>query len=139
MIQRIQTIYLLLSAISLIMILLLPVGYQEAESGVVANIAMSSNLPTFILSILSGIVAVFSIFLFNNRKLQLRITSIVILLAVLTLSSLVFYLYVIGKDIITSPNFIPYVLAGFGIIFGILAYRGIDADDKLVRSMDRLR
>lgn len=139
MIQRIQTIYLLLSAVSLLVLLFLPVGYQEAESGIVANVGMSSNLATFILSILSAVVALLAIFLFNNRKLQLRITSIQILLSVLTLGSLALFQYVSGKDLITTPNYIPYVLAVFGAVFGILAYRGVDADDKLVRSMDRLR
>ncbi len=139
MIQRIQTIYLLLAAISLSVILFLPVGYQEAESGIVANVAMSKNLPTCILSIISAVTAILTIFLFNNRKLQLRITSVAILLAVLTTASIAVFQFVSGKALLTTLNYIPYVFAVFSVIFGILAYRGINADDKLVRSMDRLR
>lgn len=139
MIQRVQTIYLLLASISLFVIIFLPIGYQEAASNSVTNVDVMDNLPTFILSIISAIVGLVSIFLFRNRKLQMLITSLFILLSILTLASLVFFDFVTGKSFITKPNFIPYGLAIFGAIFGLLAHRGISADEKLVRSMDRLR
>src|SRR5690554_4308969 len=117
MIQRVQTIYLLLASISLFVIIFLPIGYQEAASNSVTNVDVMDNLPTFILSIISAIVGLVSIFLFRNRKLQMLITSLFILLSILTLASLVFFDFVTGKSFITKPNFIPYGLAIFGAIF----------------------
>lgn len=139
MIQRVQTIYLLLASISIFVIIFLPIGYQEAASNSITNIDMLDNLPTSILVVVSTIIGLLSIFLFKNRKLQLITTTLFILLSLLTLGSLVFFDFVTGKEFITRPNYIPYALAIFGAIFGILAHRGISADEKLVRSMDRLR
>ncbi len=139
MIQRIQTIYLLLASVSLAVILFLSVGYQEAASKTVASLSMTTNLTTFILALISAITAAAAIFLFRNRKLQMTVTRILILLALLTLSSLIVFDFVIGKEMITQPNYVPIILAFFGTVFSILAHRGIASDEKLVRSMDRLR
>ncbi|HUH74846.1 MAG TPA: DUF4293 domain-containing protein [Chitinophagales bacterium] len=139
MIQRIQSVYLLLSSISLLLILMIPIGYQQTESGVVAVVEMMQNLPTLILSVLSGVVSFITIFLFNNRKLQLKINAFLIFLILLVIGSIALYQFLLGAEFITAPNYIPYAMSGFALIFSILSYRGISADDKLVRSMDRLR
>lgn len=139
MIQRIQTIYLLLAALALFVLLALPVGYQETESGIVVNVGITENIPTLVLSLLGGVISLVAIFLYKSRKLQLRITMIAILLSLLTLVSTLLFDYVTGTQLITSPNFIVLVMPVFSFVFNLLAYRGIDSDEKLVRSMDRLR
>ena len=60
-------------------------------------------------------------------------------MCLLVIGSIALYQFVLGVNMITTPNYIPYALSGFALIFSILSYRGIGADDKLVRSMDRLR
>lgn len=92
-----------------------------------------------VVSILGAALAILDIFLFSNRKLQMKVTVLFILLTILGLGSLALYHFVTGQDLNLTPNYIPYGLSFFALVFGILAYRGIDADDKLVRSMDRLR
>lgn len=139
MIQRIQSIYLLLASISLLLMVLVPIGYQQTEAGVVAVVGMMENLPTLVSSVLGGIIALMTIFLFNNRKLQLKINGLLIFMCLLVIGSIALYQFVLGVNMITTPNYIPYALSGFALIFSILSYRGIGADDKLVRSMDRLR
>lgn len=139
MIQRIQTVYLVLAAISIGNIILAPLGYQETEAGVVASIGMMENLPSIIISALGVLLAIIDIFLFNNRKLQLKVTSLFIVLGVLSFASLALFHLVTGVGLFTKINYVPYVLAFFSITFGVLAHRGINADEKLVRSMDRLR
>ena len=139
MIQRIQSIYLLLASISLLLMVIVPIGYQETEAGVVAVVEMMENLPTLVSSILGGIIALMTIFLFNNRKLQLKINGLLIFMCLLVIGSIALYQFVLGVNMITTPCYIPYGLSGFAFIFSILSYRGISADDKLVRSMDRLR
>lgn len=139
MIQRIQTVYLVLAAISIGNIILAPLGYQETEAGIVASIRMMEHLPSVIISVLGVLLAIIDIFLYNNRKLQLKVTSLFIVLGVLSLASLALFHFVTGKELYTKLNYVPYVLAFFSIVFGIFAHRGINADEKLVRSMDRLR
>jgi hypothetical protein len=113
--------------------------FNKSEAGVIAEVEMMQNLPTLIMSILSAVIAMITIFLFNNRKLQLKINGFLIFMCLLVIGSIALYQFVLGINMITSPNYIPYVLSGFALIFSILSYRGINADDKLVRSMDRLR
>lgn len=139
MIQRVQSIYLLLAGLALIVLLFLPVGYQIQESGATVSIAMSQNLPTVTLSILTVIISLITVFQYKNRGFQLKLASVSILFALLTTISIAVFQFITGNTLLTAPNFIPYGFAVFAIVFLFLAYRGIDADDKLVRSMDRLR
>ena len=84
MIQRIQTIYLLIVSILLIVMMLIPVGYFYTET----NVAEMTNLAIitangaadytpwalFVLLLLSTILAFAAIFLYKKRMLQIRLT-----------------------------------------------------------------
>ena len=73
MIQRIQTIYLLLATIASIVMGLAPLGtIINKETMDQSLFGGQQALPILILGILSGCIAFGSIFLFNNRKLQKR-------------------------------------------------------------------
>lgn len=88
---------------------------------------------------LGGLVALVSIFLFKNRGLQMRLALLTIVLSIL--------LFVVaGLLVMTEQQGTAEYEESFGValpilalIFGILANRFIQKDDKLVRSMDRLR
>ncbi len=121
MLQRIQTIYLLIASV---LMLALPFF---------AGIKIVSLL---IFSILSGIVPLINIFLFKQRKKQIllaKITTVVILLFAL----LFWYLgFTQGSsEFKVIILLIPFV----ALVFNTLALRAIKKDEKLVRSMDRLR
>ncbi|MCO5247978.1 MAG: DUF4293 domain-containing protein [Chitinophagales bacterium] len=139
MIQRIQSIYLLLAGLALIVILFLPIGYQVQESGVTVSIAMSKNILTIALSFFTAIITIVTIFQYKSRHFQLKLTPATILLSILNIISIPVFQFVLGKNLLTTPNYIPYGFAVFASIFLFLAYRGIKADEELVRSMDRLR
>ena len=84
MIQRIQTIYLLIVSILLIVMMLIPVGHFYTET----NVAEMTNLAIitangaadytpwalFVLLLLSTILAFAAIFLYKKRMLQIRLT-----------------------------------------------------------------
>ncbi|MCO5232116.1 MAG: DUF4293 domain-containing protein [Chitinophagales bacterium] len=133
MIQRIQTIYLFLAAIFLFVLLFLSIGVRENES-----VKMFENLYTTVLSIVSGGTAIIAIFLFNNRKLQIKIISGLTVLCLGVIASLVIFQFVLPTQL-TTINYIPYASPIIAFIFSILALKGVKADEKLVRSMDRLR
>ncbi len=148
MIQRIQTIFLILSAIALGFLLFSPLVsstiatsegfYQDGQLYTCENQAATI---TFGIGILLSIVA---IFLFKNRKLQKNIVLLTILMILVgnLLGGLAF-LEPTQSIMATNQKGITPGLGAFmpivGLISLILAYRGINKDEKIVKSMDRLR
>lgn len=139
MIQRIQSVWLLLAAIFDAITFRFPFYIGDWTKDVVqGNIDLNAEttLPLTILTVLIGALAFANIFLFSNRKLQLRLTYAGLLLSALLL---VLYFLEIG-------NFNPgggislWCLFYFAIfLFYLLAARGIISDQKLIKSLDRLR
>ena len=83
--------------------------------------------------IVLGLASFADIFLFKNRVLQARICLGLIVVAILFLVAV--FIYYLKHD--TGPGSV--IMAG-GIIAGLLkAYGGIMSDEKLVRSLDRIR
>ena len=88
-----------------------------------------------LLSVLTGVLALVTIFLYDNRKLQLRLVYLGIFL---TLALLTMYIVEIGS--FNSGTIALWCIFYFAILgFYILAARGIIKDEKLIKSMDRLR
>jgi hypothetical protein len=141
MIQRIQSVWLLLAAAGAFLSMQYPFYSGNIVSATQAKhfeyfTAKSHTLLT-ILTAGVGIAALIAIFLFKNRKQQFRITLIALLVSVINL--VLFFTQ--------SKTFVPgegnyNLTAIFAIIvpvFLIMALRGIRRDDKLVKSLDRLR
>jgi hypothetical protein len=143
MIQRIQSIWLLLAAVFAAVTFRFPFYSGEritdyaAQSTAHADLTATSTIWLSILTVITGVLALVDIFLFQNRKLQLRICYLGIFCTVglLTLYFLEASKFVSGKGTYAlSCTFHFAILALF-----ILAARGISKDNKLIRSMDRLR
>src|SRR4051812_21023307 len=136
MIQRIQSIYLFLAALAAIVFLFLPFGKIQWNGSIVVIKAIM----VIYFNVLCGAVATvsfISIFLFNNRKLQMKTVLLSILLSVGLIGLSVFAIVLHQKD---HYQFGPAVIIPiFVLIFNFLAYKGIKHDENLVRSMDRLR
>lgn len=139
MIQRIQTVYLLFAAIAMMILLAIPVAYQEQDAGGMADLFISQSLPAMVLAFASALLSMVTIFLFKNRKLQLRLALGAMALSLFTLAALCFFDFISTSVKVSSVNYVALMMPGFSLIFNWLAHRGISADEKLVRSMDRLR
>ena len=152
MIQRKQTIFLLIALVLNIVCLCLPVGrFVSQTMGADATltnlwISMSdgslqfSAWYLFAILLLSCPVTIWAIISYKNRLFQARLCLCCMLLMVF---------WYIGYSIVkfwTAPGlnaelvmawtyFLPFV----SLVFYFLARRGIMADEKLVRSMDRIR
>jgi hypothetical protein len=88
--------------------------------------------------IVLAVVAFIAIFLYNNRKLQMKVVLLSILLSVVLIGLFIFGL----TQHIGIQNYvfkIGAILPVFILLFNVLAYFSIKSDEKLVRSMDRLR
>jgi lipopolysaccharide export LptBFGC system permease protein LptF len=97
-------------------------------------------LPLSVLIILIPIISIITIFIFKNRKIQLRLTWFLIILASVFVIALIHVSFsIISKfEARIIPGF-KMILPIFILIFSILAYKGIMKDDQLVKSYDRLR
>jgi peptidoglycan/LPS O-acetylase OafA/YrhL len=146
MLQRIQSIYLLLAAVAAFALFAL--AFVNVSGGIAEIIAfqdgdfdINDNIILTIMTIVCGAMALINIFLFNNRKLQMNISKLVMLLN-LTLAGLAaFFLYQtmngVSVEIVPNGGFAMPVLA---ILFTFLANRNINKDEKLVKSAyNRLR
>jgi hypothetical protein len=143
MLQRIQSIWLLLVAAFAAITFRFPfysgdrvVDTTTNETGHVDLVATTTIWLT-IVTVIIGALAFITIFLFDNRKLQARLTFLGIFL---TIVLLVMYFLQVGNYTAGKGTFALSCIFYFAILaFYILAARGILKDDKLIKSMDRLR
>jgi hypothetical protein len=152
MIQRIQTVWLFLATLVILLLLLIPVVtkqvngtdywvvatglYQKNAQGVSK---MESFLPLLITTIATALISLVNIFNYTNRTLQKRVGLINIVFIV----GLSFWLFQAAEKITGGIENAAYNLGAvfpiLAIIFVGLALRGINHDEKLIRSADRLR
>jgi dipeptide/tripeptide permease len=138
MIQRQQTLWLLLSGISSLLSFMYPfVTGKIVEKGIEVDSSVNAG-SNFLILLITGailILAIAAIFLYKNRKLQgtLCIPGILLSLGVIIL-------YVMQMNKMTKSTLALFcILPLFMLIGFILAYRNIRKDEKLVKSLDKLR
>lgn len=148
MIQRIQTIFLLLAAGLLGALLAVPflrVGSAAdyAAAGILGDkvFSLQDHIALLVLFLLSAGLALLSIFLFKKRPLQMTLTLISTLINAAGIGFAAYLLYQTGafdKGGLQIQAGIAFpVLA---IIFSLLAYRNIRKDEHTVKSSySRLR
>ncbi|WP_282783589.1 DUF4293 domain-containing protein [Phaeodactylibacter xiamenensis] len=146
MIQRIQSIFLFLAGGASLGLFGLPFATtpKAIESSMIFGDALynvNDQVGLSVLFGLAGALAIIAIFLFRNRGLQSKVSLSAL---ILNIGGLVFALYYLTQNLTEAGKAaIEFALgATFPIIavfFCFLAYRFIKRDDKLVKSMDRLR
>lgn len=138
MIQRIQSVWLLLAGVFDAMTFRFPFysgDWMEDAVPAVVDLNAQSTIWFTILSVMAGALALATIFLFRNRKLQLKLIYLGIFLSIVLLT-----LYFLEIGDFYSGNIALWAIFYFAILISfILAARGVRSDEKLVRSMDRLR
>ncbi len=145
MIQRIQSIFLLLASITFFLQFIFNFATSDKTSPGFLSDKIYNVLDNPVLlglTILGGAVALVSIFLFRNRSLQMRLGYLVIVLCILL--PLVAFLLILNEPTGLSKGVeindgLAIYLPIIGLITTILATRYIKKDNKLVKSMDRLR
>ncbi len=133
MIQRLQTIWLLLASAAAFSVLRFPFYYTPTPFSLEIN--GSAQYSTLISLAFSACLSFITIFLYGNRMLQLKVVIVNFLLSILIG-------YFIYKVVIANPGggFTLASLALFIIpILQILAMVKIYKDEKLVKGADRLR
>jgi hypothetical protein len=143
MIQRIQTLYLIVAA--LVSGGLINAVYLWEENKTLVYILdlfestslLLKSIPAFFL--VSTVLSLIAIFLFKNRKLQFVINRLNILTNLFLLGVLLYYLLSLPGETVVSEKgigvFIPIVV----VLLLVLANKAIHKDENLVKSVDRLR
>jgi hypothetical protein len=132
MLQRIQTVWLLLAAA--FAFISLQTNFYVAT---VPPVFFTGHTEMFILilTVISGTLSLVNIFLYKNRPLQLKLT-----LANLGVSIVEIVFYFLALENYTSGAFALTSVVVFACpLLLLLAARGIYADQKLIKSVDRLR
>ncbi len=139
MIQRLQTIWLLIAAVCAILTydLAFYSGVKLSETNIKQFVELNA-MADVIIMVLTGLIALIclvTIFLFKNRKMQLRLTIVALLASIANL-----VVYFAETTEFTDGNILLTAIFSFIIpFFLVMAARGIYQDEKLVKSMDRLR
>lgn len=165
MLQRIQSIYLLLASLAMLCLLFIP--YWSTTSGdkeiqytalqlrlsatdanpVYLNLSDNVFLLGFgILSIISVVIGLILIFMYNNRLKQAFYTGLFILLQVLTGIAGYWVVYSMEGQLAMEGATDVASEAGTGVVFPLVALlstwmarRSILKDEAKVRAMDRIR
>ena len=155
MLQRIQTVWLFFATAAIFSLFLFPYIQLANADGVataikVTGVYQSINqqvvqtepfLSLTIATVILGLIPFIIIFFYKDRKRQIAICYLFI---VITLGY-TFWLvqatkHVVGGITLQTNNYgIGVILPSIAILFVILAIKGIRRDEKLVRSVDRLR
>jgi hypothetical protein len=141
MIQRVQTIWLLLAAIAGFIITQVPLYEGFLAGQAVKKYFATESLLLFAVAIIAALSALIAVFLFKNRSAQIKLTIFGILASVAFIALEVWQaanfskLYGILKLSYLWGALLPVAM----ILFFILAVINIRKDTKLVKSLDRLR
>ena len=156
MIQRKQSLFLLCAVISLAGLAFLPVAsFIGEKNSLVMYVYQVVSLvpdtpamfgPLFLLPLLailliSAITSLVTIFLYKNRIRQIRLVRLMVFLLVLAIG-LFFLYYNNALEEATGGTITPELgiyLIPVAVLFLFLALRGIIADERLIRSSERLR
>lgn len=149
MIQRIQSVYLLVVTILMVVCICTPVGSIIASTNEISEFGnLCITMPDgskdyapwalFVILLTVAILSFGTIFLFKKRMLQIRLTIFSSIMLIGYYLALVALIFMLAEETTFTPSWticLPFV----AIVLNWLAIRGIGADEALVRAYDRLR
>ncbi|MEX2349828.1 MAG: DUF4293 family protein [Flavobacteriaceae bacterium] len=136
MIQRIQTIYMLL--VGLIMVSLF-VWFPEIKNDSGEYLFTRDEPLYFALIFISIALAIIAILSYKKRKNQFVLNRLNILCNLILLGVFVYQSLRVSGETLVSEKGIGMFLPVLSIVFLVMANRAIQKDESLVKSVDRLR
>jgi hypothetical protein len=131
MIQRIQTIYLLIASIAFALLSFkIPFWSLNDEFMYAQN-----DNKLYLLLITLFVFSLIGIFLFKKRTVQMKLLRLSILIEFVV----VVRLFLTYSELNTPLNAKVFFLLMSAFVALLLAYRGVKKDEDLVRSVDRIR
>ncbi len=144
MLQRIQTLFLLFSCLLSGLIVFLTTFWINNKGTVYYLLDLLyeydwklKSLP--IAFVLSAILSLLTIFLYKNRKQQITFNRFNIVVNFYLLGIIVYHLLIVSGESQISEKGIGLFIPVLVIVLLVLANKAILKDEKLVKSVDRLR
>ena len=144
MIQRIQSVYLLLATLisgGLIFVFNLWIN-ELGNKFFVMDSFSSGNVMLVTMAVLffvSALISCITIFKFKNRQRQFVLGRLTILINFFLLGILVYFSQNLSGEIQVSEKGIGLLIPIFTILLVVMANKAIKKDEELVKSVDRLR
>ena len=138
MIQRKQSIWLLLASLLSAGVFFFDLYRMNGQT----SLRVADNFPLLLVALVATILPFITIFMFRNRKRQLRMAAMCLVAESSFISLMLVSVPRLAKNVtpVEAGNYwIGAVLPAVAIVFLVLAMVGIRSDEKLVRSTDRLR
>ncbi len=136
MIQRIQSIYLLIVAVVAALLPLMVSIWTDAQG----NRFFAKDEPWLSITFfISAALAMVAIFLFKNRQNQFVLNRLNMILNLFLLGFFVYRSLNLSGGATAPEKGIGMLIPVFSIVFLVLANRAIKKDEDLVKSVDRLR
>ncbi|REC48919.1 DUF4293 family protein [Chryseobacterium pennipullorum] len=129
MLQRIQTIWTLLAVLAAVFL------FITGQDAVISDSIPLVNIGCIVLVIIGAL----SIFSFKNRKRQILLNTISIIINALLIGVLVYWLLNLSGGIQFPEKGIEPVFPLLAVICLLIANVFIRKDERLVKSVDRLR
>lgn len=150
MLQRIQSLFLVLASASMLIAVAVPLAFFYFNSDKVMFEAMGvyindmlndSTWGLFFIGIVSSVLALITIFFYKKRILQIRLSifNIILMVGFYLYSGYIFYNLTSVEGLVFNKIGFGAVTPLIGIILTILAIRKIGEDEALVQSLNRLR
>ena len=149
MVQRIQSLYLLLSGVCMALVLKFPFANfsnigsfdawgQHMSDGVMAESLFAFPVYYLVLGLLS--LTLIAIFMFKNRKIQILLGRLNYLLILGFIVVLYLNIDKLNESLNSTIEYgVGLYLPVAALAFNFLANRAINKDEDLVKSLDRLR
>ena len=139
MLQRIQTIYLILAAVVTgVLPFVFPLWKQQTGTAI-ADFYFMTEISYVALFGLSTTLSIVSIMSFKKRQNQFVMGRLNIILNLFLLGLFVYRLLTVSGETSVSEKGIGMFLPIVAIVFLVLANKAIKKDEDLVKSVDRLR
>jgi len=154
MLQRIQTIYLLLASVIIFLVFLFPIAHLVTSDGQIyymlyrgidayeipVNAGSLSAYPLAILFTIILVISFISIFFYKNRIRQIRFCVYNILLMFGSGFLTWYYINNFAKRLDCVVYYkLPVIFPLIAVVLTYLAFKRIKKDEELVRSADRIR
>jgi tellurite resistance protein TehA-like permease len=136
MIQRIQSLYLFVSAM---LSAILPLFFPLWKDIKLMPIYFTTDLAYIILFGLSTIMALVSILLYKKRQNQFVLNRLNIILNFILIGLFVYRSLKLSGEVSVSEKDIAMFVPLVSIVLLVLANKAIKKDEDLVKSVDRLR
>ncbi|MEL7599632.1 MAG: DUF4293 domain-containing protein [Proteiniphilum sp.] len=150
MLQRIQTLFLLLAAAAMLVASVTPLAFFmyngdkvvfEAIGIYLNEVLNDSTWGLFTLGMVSSVLSLITVFLYKQRILQIRLSVFNAMLMIgfyLYFGFILYNLFPV-ENLVFQKVGVGLIMPVIAIILTIMAIRKIGADEALIRSLNRLR